>query len=106
MKSETKFGAWLDWAKVHDVLDTGSLATLGKRGKQGYASLVRPWIDRTARACGLFIHTYSTDSAENFKALGAAGVDGLFINRISELLEFQGRPAAQDVGTLLRRHGY
>lgn len=46
------------------------------------------------------------DSAEDFKALGAAGVDGFFTNRTSELLKFQGRPAAQDMDALLRRHGY
>ncbi|MEH0997706.1 AFG1/ZapE family ATPase, partial [Pseudomonas aeruginosa] len=38
------------------------------------------------------------------KALGAAGVDGFFTNRTSELLKFQGRPAAQDMDVLLRRH--
>ncbi|WP_220035724.1 hypothetical protein, partial [Serratia marcescens] len=45
-------------------------------------------------------------SAEDFKALGADGVDGFFTNRTSELLKFQGRPAAQDMDALLRRHGY
>lgn len=106
MKSEAEFGAWLDWAKAHGALGTGPSATLSERGEQSYADLVKPWMNHMTHARGLFIHAYSVDSAEDFKALGAAGVDGFFTNRTSELLKFQGRPAAQDMDALLRRHGY
>lgn len=106
VKSEAEFGAWLDWAKAHGALGTGPSATLSERGEQSYADLVKPWMNRMTHARGLFIHAYSVDSAEDFKALGAAGVDGFFTNRTSELLKFQGRPAAQDMDALLRRHGY
>lgn len=105
VKSEAEFGAWLDWAKAHGALGTGPSATLSERGEQSYADLVKPWMNRMTHARGLFIHAYSVDSAEDFKALGAAGVDGFFTNRTSELLKFQGRPAAQDMDVLLRRHG-
>lgn len=106
VKSEAEFGAWLDWAKAHGAPGTGPSATLSERGEQSYADLVKPWMNRMTHARGLFIHAYSVDSAEDFKALGAAGVDGFFTNRTSELLKFQGRPAAQDMDALLRRHGY
>lgn len=106
VKSEAEFGAWLDWAKAHGALGTGPSATLSERGEQSYADLVKPWMNSMTHARGLFIHAYSVDSAEDFKALGAAGVDGFFTNRTSELLKFQGRPAAQDMDALLRRHGY
>ncbi|MGV7040628.1 glycerophosphodiester phosphodiesterase, partial [Pseudomonas aeruginosa] len=106
VKSKAEFGAWLDWAKAHGALGTGPSATLSERGEQSYADLVKPWMNRMTHARGLFIHAYSVDSAEDFKALGAAGVDGFFTNRTSELLKFQGRPAAQDMDALLRRHGY
>ncbi|HCE6996824.1 TPA: glycerophosphodiester phosphodiesterase [Pseudomonas aeruginosa] len=106
VKSEAEFGAWLDWAKSHGALGTGPSATLSERGEQSYADLVKPWMNRMTHARGLFIHAYSVDSAEDFEALGAAGVDGFFTNRTSELLKFQGRPAAQDMDALLRRHGY
>lgn len=86
VKSEAEFGAWLDWAKAHGALGTGPSATLSERGEQSYADLVKPWMNRMTHARGLFIHAYSVDSAEDFKALGAAGVDGFFTNRTSELL--------------------
>ncbi len=105
VKSEAEFGAWLDWAKAHGALGTGPSATLSERGEQSYADLVKPWMNRMTHARGLFIHAYSVDSAKDFKALGAAGVDGFFTNRTSELLKFEGRPAAQDMDALLRRHG-
>ncbi|UTN74063.1 glycerophosphodiester phosphodiesterase [Pseudomonas aeruginosa] len=89
VKSEAEFGAWLDWAKAHGALGTGPSATLSERGEQSYADLVKPWMNRMTHARGLFIHAYSVDSAEDFKALGAAGVDGFFTNRTSELLKFQ-----------------
>ena len=104
VKSEAEFGAWLDWAKAHGALGTGPSATLSERGEQSYADLVKPWMNRMTHARGLFIHAYSVDSAEDFKA-PRRGRRRRFLHQPHlGTAEVPGRPAAQDMDAL--RHGY
>lgn len=106
MKSEAEFGAWLDWAKAHGALGTGPSATLSERGEQSYADLVKPWMNRMTHARGLFIHAYSVDSAEDFQG-PRRGRRRRFLHQPHlGTAEVPGRPAAQDMDALLRRHGY
>ena len=43
---------------------------------------------------GMLVHVYTVDEPVDFEKVMAAGVDGIFTNRASELLKFYKRPAA------------
>jgi glycerophosphoryl diester phosphodiesterase len=106
VKSKADYEQWLDWAKAHGALGVGPSSALTQGGDQSYADLVKPWMNQMAHEKGLIVHPYTVDEAVDFKKISAAGVDGFFTNRTSELLRFYDRPAAKSVDAILKQHKY
>jgi len=106
VKSREAFADWVDFAKQHGAIGTGPSAALANGGDQSYADLVQPWMNELTHGAGLVIHVYTVDEAPDFKAVMARGVDGIFTNRIADLLTFQGRAPAQTKTDILARHKY
>jgi glycerophosphoryl diester phosphodiesterase len=54
----------------------------------------------------MLVHVYTVDETVDFEKVMAAGVDGIFTNRASELLKFYKRPAVGSVDQVLKNNGY
>jgi len=106
VKSREEFADWVRFAQQHGAIGTGPSAALTSGGDQSYADLVQPWMNELTHGAGLVIHVYTVDEPIDFKAVMARGVDGIFTNRIAELLAFQGRAPAQSKADILARHKY
>jgi glycerophosphoryl diester phosphodiesterase len=55
---------------------------------------------------GMLVHVYTVDEAVDYEKVMAAGVDGIFTNRASELLKFYKRPAVGSVDEVLKKNGF
>jgi glycerophosphoryl diester phosphodiesterase len=55
---------------------------------------------------GMLVHVYTVDEPVDFEKVMAAGVDGIFTNRASELLKFYKRPASASVDQVLKNNGF
>ncbi|HKU97868.1 MAG TPA: glycerophosphodiester phosphodiesterase [Vineibacter sp.] len=106
VQSREAFADWVRFARQHGAIGTGPSAALANGGDQSYADLVQPWMNELTHGEGLAIHVYTVDEPVDFKAVMARGVDGIFTNRIAELLAFQGRAPAQSKADILARHKY
>ncbi|WP_218574709.1 glycerophosphodiester phosphodiesterase [Reyranella sp. CPCC 100927] len=107
VKSRDEFADWVRFGQQHGAIGTGPSAALANGGDQSYADLVQPWMNELTHTAGLVIHVYTVDEPADFKAVMARGVDGIFTNRIAELLAFQGRaPATPSKADILARHKY
>ncbi|MGN8140542.1 glycerophosphodiester phosphodiesterase [Pseudomonas sp. 22105] len=105
-KSEAEFKQWIDYAKAQGAIGTGPSAKLTHGGDQSYSDLVQPWMNRYTHDQGLLVHVYTVDEPVDFEKVMAAGVDGIFTNRASELLKFYKRPAAASVDQVLKNNGF
>ncbi|WP_445181266.1 glycerophosphodiester phosphodiesterase [Pseudomonas sp. McL0111] len=105
-KSEAEFKQWIDYAKAQGAIGTGPSAALTHGGDQSYSDLVQPWMNKYTHDKGMLVHVYTIDEPVDFQKVMAAGVDGIFTNRASELLKFYKRPAAETVDQLLKKNGY
>ncbi|WP_201006672.1 glycerophosphodiester phosphodiesterase [Pseudomonas cichorii] len=106
IKSQEEFVAWIDWAKAHGAIGTGPSSQLADGGDQSYMDLVKPWMNNVTHDKGMVVHPYTVDEAVDFKQISAAGADGFFTNRTTELLKFYGRPAKDSIDAILKRNGY
>ncbi|GFM89708.1 glycerophosphoryl diester phosphodiesterase [Pseudomonas cichorii] len=106
IKSQEEFVAWIDWAKAHGAIGTGPSSQLTDGGDQSYMDLVKPWMNNVTHDKGMVVHPYTVDEAVDFKQISAAGADGFFTNRTTELLKFYGRPAKDSIDAILKRNGY
>ncbi|WP_236196543.1 glycerophosphodiester phosphodiesterase [Pseudomonas glycinae] len=104
-KSEAEFKQWIDYAKAQGAIGTGPSAKLTQGGDQSYSDLVQPWMNKYTHDQGLLVHVYTVDEPVDFEKVMAAGVDGIFTNRASELLKFYKRPAAS-VDQVLKNNGF
>ncbi|AZV28560.1 glycerophosphodiester phosphodiesterase [Pseudomonas syringae] len=105
-KSEAEFKQWIDYAKAQGAIGTGPSAKLTHGGDQSYSDLVQPWMNKYTHDKGLLVHVYTVDEPVDFEKVMAAGVDGIFTNRASELLKFYKRPAAASVDQVLKNNGF
>ncbi|CAI8854685.1 glycerophosphoryl diester phosphodiesterase [Pseudomonas sp. IT-P2] len=105
-KSEAEFKQWIDYAKAQGAIGTGPSAKLTHGGDQSYSDLVQPWMNKYTHDQGLLVHVYTVDEPVDFEKVMAAGVDGIFTNRASELLKFFKRPAAASVDQVLKNNGF
>ena len=105
-KSEAEFKQWVDFAKAHGAIGTGPSAKLTKGGDQSYSDLVQPWMNQYTHDQGMLVHVYTVDEPVDFEKVMAAGVDGIFTNRASELLKFYKRPAPASVDQVLKNNGF
>lgn len=105
-KSEAEFKQWIDYAKAQGAIGTGPSAKLIHGGDQSYSDLVQPWMNKYTHDKGLLVHVYTVDEPVDFEKVMAAGVDGIFTNRASELLKFYKRPAAASVDQVLKNNGF
>ncbi|ABA76051.1 glycerophosphodiester phosphodiesterase [Pseudomonas fluorescens] len=105
-KSEAEFKQWIDYAKAQGAIGTGPSAKLTHGGDQSYSDLVQPWMNKYTHDKGLLVHVYTVDEPVDFEKVMAAGVDGIFTNRASELLKFFKRPAAASVDQVLKNNGF
>ncbi|WP_323151351.1 glycerophosphodiester phosphodiesterase [Pseudomonas glycinae] len=105
-KSEAEFKQWIDYAKAQGAIGTGPSAKLTHGGDQSYSDLVQPWMNKYTHDQGLLVHVYTVDEPVDFEKVMAAGVDGIFTNRASELLKFYKRPAAASVDQVLKNNGF
>ncbi|MBH3408701.1 glycerophosphodiester phosphodiesterase [Pseudomonas glycinae] len=105
-KSEAEFKQWIDYAKAQGAIGTGPSAKLSHGGDQSYSDLVQPWMNKYTHDQGLLVHVYTVDEPVDFEKVMAAGVDGIFTNRASELLKFYKRPAAASVDQVLKNNGF
>ncbi|MGG2023843.1 glycerophosphodiester phosphodiesterase [Pseudomonas sp. S8] len=105
-KSEAEFKQWVDFAKAHGAIGTGPSAKLTQGGDQSYSDLVQPWMNQYTHDQGMLVHVYTVDEPVDFKKVMAAGVDGIFTNRASELLKFYKRPASASVDQVLKNNGF
>ena len=105
-KDQAEFIRWLDIAKTNGAIGTGPSAALTHGGDQSYADLIQPWMNKATHDKGMLVHVYTLDEPVDFKKAMAAGVDGIFTNRASELLKYFQRPAPQTVNQLLEKNGY
>lgn len=105
-KDKAEFQQWVEYAKAQGAIGTGPSAALTKGGDQSYSDLVQPWMNQYTHDQGLLVHVYTIDDAVDYQKVADAGVDGIFTNRASELLNFYKRPAAASVGQLLQNNGY
>jgi glycerophosphoryl diester phosphodiesterase len=55
---------------------------------------------------GMLVHVYTVDEPVDYEKVMAAGVDGIFTNRASELLKFYKRPGAGSVDEVLKKNGF
>ncbi|GFM63787.1 glycerophosphoryl diester phosphodiesterase [Pseudomonas cichorii] len=106
IKSQEELVAWIDWAKAHGAIGTGPSSQLTNGGDQSYMDLVKPWMNNITHDKGMVVHPYTVDEAVDFKQISAAGADGFFTNRTTELLKFYGRPAKDSIDAILKRNGY
>ncbi|AWA40980.1 glycerophosphodiester phosphodiesterase [Pseudomonas fluorescens] len=105
-KSEAEFKQWIDYAKAQGAIGTGPSAKLTHGGDQSYSDLVQPWMNKYTHDQGLLVHVYTVDEPVDFEKVMAAGVDGIFTNRASELLKFYKRPAVASVDQVLKNNGF
>lgn len=105
-KSEAEFKQWVDYAKAQGAIGTGPSAKLTQGGDQSYSDLVQPWMNQYTHDEGMLVHVYTVDEAVDYEKVMAAGVDGIFTNRASELLKFYKRPAAGSVDEVLKKNGF
>ncbi|MBV4463949.1 glycerophosphoryl diester phosphodiesterase [Pseudomonas sp. F-14 TE3623] len=105
-KDKAEFQQWVEYAKAQGAIGTGPSAALTKGGDQSYSDLVKPWMNQYTHDQGLLVHVYTIDDAVDYQKVAEAGVDGIFTNRASELLNFYKRPAAASVAQLLQNNGY
>lgn len=105
-KDHAEFLQWLDFAKAHGAMGTGPSAALTQGGDQSYFDLVQPWMNKATHDKGMLVHVYTIDEPVDFTKVMAAGVDGIFTNRASELLKYYQRPAPLTVNQLLEKNGY
>jgi glycerophosphoryl diester phosphodiesterase len=105
-KDKAEFQQWVEYAKAQGAIGTGPSAALTKGGDQSYSDLVKPWMNQYTHDQGLLVHVYTIDDAVDYQKVADAGVDGIFTNRASELLNFYKRPAAASVAQLLQNNGY
>ncbi|WP_339449528.1 glycerophosphodiester phosphodiesterase [Pseudomonas sp. EA_5y_Pfl2_R50] len=105
-KSEAEFKQWVDYAKAQGAIGTGPSAKLTHDGDQSYSDLVKPWMNQYTHEQGMLVHVYTVDEPVDFEKVMAAGVDGIFTNRASELLKFYKRPASASVDQLLKKNGF
>ena len=98
--------AILDFAKANGAIGTGPSAALTHGGDQSYFDLIQPWMNSAAHDRGMLVHVYTLDAPVDFKKAMAAGVDGIFTNRASELLTYYQRPVPQSVNQLLEKNGF
>ncbi|AXI62989.1 glycerophosphodiester phosphodiesterase [Pseudomonas kribbensis] len=105
-KSEAEFKQWIDYAKAQGAIGTGPSAKLTHGGDQSYSDLVQPWMNKYTHDKGLLVHVYTVDEPVDYEKVMAAGVDGIFTNRASELLKFYKRPAAASVDQVLKNNGF
>ncbi|KIF63722.1 glycerophosphodiester phosphodiesterase [Pseudomonas fluorescens] len=105
-KSEAEFKQWVDYAKAQGAIGTGPSAKLTHGGDQSYSDLVQPWMNQYTHDQGMLVHVYTVDEAVDYEKVMAAGVDGIFTNRASELLKFYKRPAAGSVDEVLKKNGF
>ena len=105
-KDKAEFQQWVEYAKAQGAIGTGPSAALTKGGDQSYSDLVKPWMNQYTHDQGLLVHVYTIDDAVDYQKVTDAGVDGIFTNRASELLNFYKRPAAASVAQLLQNNGY
>ena len=80
-------------------------AALAEGGDQSYSDLVQPWMNQYTHDQGMLVHVYTVDEPVDFEKVMAAGVDGIFTNRASELLKFYKRPASASVDQVLKNNG-
>ncbi|MGY2442328.1 glycerophosphodiester phosphodiesterase [Pseudomonas sp. SDO52101_S400] len=105
-KSEAEFKQWIDYAKAQGAIGTGPSAKLTHGGDQSYSDLVQPWMNKYTHDKGMLVHVYTVDEPVDYEKVMAAGVDGIFTNRASELLKFYKRPAAASVDQVLKNNGF
>ena len=105
-KDHAEFLQWLDFAKAHGAMGTGPSAALTHGGDQSYFDLVQPWMNKATHDKGMLVHVYTIDEPVDFTKVMAAGVDGIFTNRASELLKYYQRPAPFTVNQLLEKNGF
>jgi glycerophosphoryl diester phosphodiesterase len=105
-KDKAEFQRWIDYAKAQGAIGTGPSAALTQGGDQSYMDLVQPWMNQYTHDQGLLVHVYTIDDTVDYQKVMAAGVDGIFTNRASELLKFYKRPAAASVAQVLQNNGY
>jgi glycerophosphoryl diester phosphodiesterase len=105
-RDRAEFERWLDFAKANGAIGTGPSAALTHGGDQSYMDLVQPWMNQMTHAKGMLVHVYTVDGPVDYQKVMAAGVDGIFTNRASELLKFYKRPVKGTVDELLKKEGY
>jgi len=105
-KSEAEFKQWIDYAKAQGAIGTGPSAKLTHGGDQSYSDLVQPWMNKYTHDKGMLVHVYTVDEPVDYEKVMAAGVDGIFTNRASELLKFYKRPATASVDQVLKNNGF
>ncbi|WP_416426659.1 glycerophosphodiester phosphodiesterase [Pseudomonas sp. App30] len=105
-RDHAAFEQWLDFAKANGAVGTGPSAALTQGGDQSYMDLVQPWMNQLTHAKGMLVHVYTVDDPVDYQKVMAAGVDGIFTNRSSELLKFYHRPASRSVPEILQANGY
>lgn len=105
-KDKATFMQWLDFAKAHGAIGTGPSAALTQGGDQSYFDLIKPWMNQATHDKGMVVHVYTLDEPVDFKKAMAAGVDGIFTNRTSELLKYYQRSSPMSVKQLLEKNGY
>ncbi|WP_409317132.1 glycerophosphodiester phosphodiesterase [Pseudomonas sp. KCJK9016] len=105
-KSEAEFKQWIDYAKAQGAIGTGPSARLTHGGDQSYSDLVQPWMNQYTHDKGMLVHVYTVDEPVDYEKVMAAGVDGIFTNRASELLKFYKRPATASVDQVLKNNGF
>ncbi len=75
-------------------------------GEQSYADLVQPWMNQLAHERGLLVHAYTVDEPVDVRRVLAAGVDGIFTNRPTAMLDILQRPSPRSTTSILEEHGY
>lgn len=97
---------WLDAAKALGAIGVGPSVALAAGGEQSYADLVQPWMNQLAHEKGLLVHAYTVDEPLDLRRVLDAGVDGVFTNRPTALLDMLQRPSTRSTTSILEEHGY
>ena len=97
---------WLDAAKDGGAIGVGPSVAWAAGGEQSYADLVQPWMNQLAHERGLLVHAYTVDEPVDVRRVLAAGVDGIFTNRPTAMLDILQRPSPRSTTSILEEHGY
>jgi len=105
--SREAYNAFLDTARELGAVGVGPSATRDDLDPvYSYADLADESMVRRAHRRDLLVHVYTLDDASDFRRYLDRGVDGIFTNDPTALLDTLGRPVDSRVEAVLTDLGY